>query len=122
MTSVTVAGQRPAYANWGASVALAAPGGEPGHGVVASSLSGPGGERDPDGTSFAAPQVAGVASLLFGLKPGLTPAQVQGVLARTATPFPGGRCDPLDPRKTCGAGLLDAEAAVRSSLTTARSH
>ncbi|BDP42862.1 serine protease [Deinococcus aetherius] len=122
VTSVTVAGQRPAYANWGASVALAAPGGEPGHGVVASSLSGPGGERDPDGTSFAAPQVAGVASLLFGLKPGLTPAQVQGVLARTATPFPGGRCDPLDPRKTCGAGLLDAEAAVRSSLTTARSH
>ncbi|WP_216321833.1 S8 family serine peptidase [Deinococcus aestuarii] len=120
VTSVTVTGQRPAYANWGASVALAAPGGEPGHGVVASSVSGPGGERDPDGTSFAAPQVAGVASLLFGLKPGLSPAGVRELLTRTATPFPGGRCDPLDPRKTCGVGTLNAEAAVRSSLAAAR--
>nr|WP_245872991.1 S8 family serine peptidase [Deinococcus planocerae] len=120
VTSVTAAGQRPAYANWGASVALAAPGGEPGHGVVASSVSGPGGERDPDGTSFAAPHAAGVASLLFGLKPTFPPAQVRDVLARPAPPFPGGRCDRLDPRKTCGVGTLNAEAAVRSSLAAAR--
>ncbi|MBB5295404.1 serine protease [Deinococcus metallilatus] len=115
VTSVTEAGQRPGYANWGASVALAAPGGEPGHGIPASSVSGPGGERAPDGTSFAAPHAAGVASLLFGLKPTLTPAQVRDLLTRTVTPFPAGRCDP-DPRKSCGRGLLNAEAAVRAVL------
>lgn len=111
VTSVTEGGRRPGYANWGAAVALAAPGGEPGHGIVASSVSGPGGERTPNGTSFAAPHAAGVASLLFGLKPTLTPAQVRDLLTRTATPFPGGRCDP-DPRKSCGRGVLNAEAAV----------
>ncbi|EYB68041.1 peptidase S8/S53 subtilisin kexin sedolisin [Deinococcus phoenicis] len=113
VTSVTEGGQRPSYANWGASVALAAPGGEPGHGLPSSSVSGPGGERTPNGTSFAAPHAAGVASLLLGLKPALTPAQVRDLLTRTATPFPGGRCDP-DPRKSCGRGMLNAEAAVRA--------
>ncbi|MEF2276766.1 S8 family serine peptidase [Deinococcus sp. YIM 134068] len=120
VTSVTERGQRPAYANWGASVALAAPGGERGRGVVASSLSGPGGERSPDGTSFAAPHAAGVASLLLGLRPSLTPTQVRATLTRTATPFPGGRCDFLDARKTCGVGTLNAEAAVRAVLTVGR--
>ncbi|MBI0445780.1 S8 family serine peptidase [Deinococcus sp. DB0503] len=113
VTSVTEDGRRPSYANWGARVALAAPGGEPGHGIVSSSLSGPAGERSPNGTSFAAPHAAGVASLLFGLKPTLTPAQVRNLLTRTATPFPGGHCDP-DPRKSCGRGLLNAAAAVRA--------
>lgn len=113
VTSVTEDGRRPGYANWGARVALAAPGGEPGHGIVSSSLSGPTGERSPNGTSFAAPHAAGVASLLFGLKPTLTPAQVRDLLTRTATPFPGGRCD-SDPRKSCGRGLLNAAAAVRA--------
>jgi serine protease len=117
VTSVTEGGQRPAYANWGASVALAAPGGERGRGILASSVSGPGGERSPDGTSFAAPHVAGVASLLFGLRPALTPAQVRDLLTRTATPFPAGRCDP-DPRRSCGSGTLNAEAAVRAALAT----
>lgn len=117
VTSVTEGGQRPGYANWGASVALAAPGGERGLGILASSVSGAGGERSPDGTSFAAPHVAGVASLLLGLKPTLTPAQVRELLTRTATPFPGGRCD-SDPRKSCGSGTLNAEAAVRAALVT----
>ena len=42
VTSVTEGGQRPGYANWGASVALAAPGGERTRGILASSVSGPG--------------------------------------------------------------------------------
>lgn len=117
VTSVAEGGQRPGYANWGTSVALAAPGGERGHGVPASSLSGLGGERALDGTSFAAPHAAGVASLLFGLKPALTPAGVRDLLTRTATPFPTGRCDP-DPRKLCGRGALNAEAAVRAALVS----
>lgn len=115
VTSATEAGTRPAYANWGRSVALAAPGGEPGHGVVVSSVSGPGGVREPNGTSFAAPQAAGVAALLLAVRPGLTPAALRDLLTRTATPFAGGRCDP-DPLKSCGSGTLNAEAALRAAL------
>lgn len=115
VTSATEAGTRPAYANWGRSVALAAPGGEPGHGVVVSSVSGPGGVREPNGTSFAAPHAAGVAALLLAVRPGLTPAALRDLLTRTATPFAGGRCDP-DPLKSCGSGTLNAEAALRAAL------
>lgn len=117
VTSATQAGTRPAYANWGRSVALAAPGGETGHGVPVSSLSGPGGVRTPDGTSMAAPHVSGVASLILGARPRLTPAQLRGVLTRTATPFPAGRCDP-DPARSCGSGTLNAGAAVRAALAS----
>ena len=110
------AGMRASYSNYGASVALSAPGGEPGDGLVLSSI---GGTLTRDGTSFAAPQVSGVASLMLGLNPRLTPAQLSQLLLSTARPFPGGQCDP-DPRKRCGAGLLDAGAALRAALATRR--
>ncbi|OLV19300.1 S8 family serine peptidase [Deinococcus marmoris] len=117
VTSATQQGTRPDYANWGRSVAIAAPGGETGHGVPVSSLSGPGGERSPNGTSMAAPHVAGVASLLLSARPRLTPTQLRALLTRTATPFPGGRCDPA-PARTCGSGTLNAAAAVREALAS----
>ncbi len=92
------------------------------------------------GTSFSAPLVAGVAALLLSLDPGLTPAQVKDLLQRTARPFPapgslaatsataectlpqstlGGR--PVDQLEcyctatTCGAGMLDAAAALAAA-------
>ncbi len=117
VTSATQQGTRPAYANWGRSVAVAAPGGEPGHGVPVSSLSGPGGVRAPDGTSMAAPHVAGVASLILSVRPRLSPAQLRSVLTRSAVPFPGGRCDP-QPARSCGSGTLNAAAAVRAALAS----
>ncbi|GAA5436962.1 S8 family serine peptidase [Deinococcus aquaticus] len=117
VTSVTVQGARPAYANWGRSVALAAPGGEVGHGVTVSSVSGAGGVRDPNGTSLAAPHVTGVASLLLGVRPNLTPASLRRLLTGTAVPFPGGHCDP-QPARSCGAGTLNAEAALKSALSS----
>ncbi|GAA0506674.1 S8 family serine peptidase [Deinococcus depolymerans] len=117
VTSVTAQGARPAYANWGRSVALAAPGGEVGHGVTVSSVSGAGGVRDPNGTSLAAPHVTGVASLLLGVRPNLTPASLRRILTSTAAPFPGGNCDP-QPARSCGAGTLNAEAALNSALSS----
>ncbi|MFN4250202.1 S8 family serine peptidase [Deinococcus sp.] len=117
VTSVDAGGARPEYANWGRSMALAAPGGEPGAGVPVSSVSGAGGLRDPHGTSLAAPHVTGVASLLLTVRPNLTPASLRRLLTGTATPFPGGRCDP-QPARSCGAGTLNAEAALKSALSS----
>ncbi|GHF62141.1 serine protease [Deinococcus metalli] len=117
VTSVSAQGARPDYANWGSTVTLAAPGGERGHGIVASSVSGPGGERTPNGTSFAAPHVTGVASLLLSVRPKLSPALLRSYLTRSATPFPNRQCDPV-PTHTCGSGTLNAEAAVKLALAS----
>ncbi|MEI8104554.1 MAG: S8 family serine peptidase [Actinomycetes bacterium] len=68
------------------------------------------------GTSFAAPQVAAAAALLFGVDPTLTPDQVQWVLERFAKDV-----SPLNGCPRClygrdamtGWGRLDVAAAVR---------
>ena len=81
------------------------------------------------GTSFAAPLVAGTAALMLSVDPTLTSAQVKAALQATARPFPtsGGadaavqackapsNTEQLEcycTAKTCGAGMLDAGAAV----------
>jgi serine protease AprX len=58
------------------------------------------------GTSFSAPQVAGVIALMLEANPRLTPAQVRDILQRTATPLP-----PYYEYQV-GAGMLNAQAAV----------
>ena len=118
VTSVDAGGKRPAYANWGVNVNLAAHGGDSLQRLTLSSTLAPSGIMTPDaGTSLAAPHAAGVASLIYALRPKLTPAQVKDILTRTATAFPGGRCDP-DARKTCGSGVLNAEAALKRALAS----
>lgn len=118
VTSVDAAGKRPAYANWGANVNLAAHGGDAQQRLTLSSTLAPAGVMTPEaGTSLAAPHVTGVASLIYALRPKLTPAQVKDILTLSAAPFAGGRCDP-DPRKTCGKGVLNAEAALKRALAS----
>jgi serine protease len=74
-----------------------------------------------EGTSFAAPQVAGVAALMLAVNPALSSVDVAYRIMQSATAFPGSgpavcSASNLDNCRctsgTCGAGVLDAEAAV----------
>lgn len=110
VTAVDRSGQRPDYANWGSVVAVAAPGGTRSEGLPLWSR---GALTLRNGTSFSAPQVAGVASLMLGVNPSLKPATLISMLRATAAAFPGGQCDLAEPLHTCGAGTVDAGAAVK---------
>ena len=88
------------------------------------------------GTSFAAPLAAGTAALMLSVRPALAAAQVRSFLQGTTRPFAAaaapvpvctaprfdGSGEPIDQLEcrcttsTCGAGMLDAGAAVRAAL------
>ena len=60
------------------------------------------------GTSGACPQVAGLAALILGAAPGLTPQQVGDIIRQTSSRLPLG--------PTCvGHGLIDCDAAIRAA-------
>ncbi len=106
-------GARSAYSNFGTTLALSAPGGDPA-GAVLSTLNT--GTTTPmadsfggyTGTSMAAPHVAGVAALVMAANPGMPTANVRLVLAESVSPF-GQACS------NCGAGIVSAEKAVKAA-------
>ena len=61
------------------------------------------------GTSFAAPEVSGIAALVWSLKPSLTSVQVAAILEQTATRPAGTSWSPAS-----GWGVLDARAAAET--------
>ncbi|MDF6804926.1 S8 family serine peptidase, partial [Escherichia coli] len=63
------------------------------------------------GTSMATPHVAGVAALMLSVNSALTPDQIATVLKQSARPFPAGTYCATH-AGVCGAGMLDAGAAV----------
>jgi serine protease len=114
-------GNRATYSNFGATVELSAPGGETNgnaaNGVLSTLNTGtttPGADSYVfyQGTSMAAPHVAGVVSLMLAVRPTLTPAQILTLLQSTVTPFPAGSsCTTTN----CGTGIVNAAAAVDAS-------
>jgi serine protease len=83
------------------------------------------------GTSFSAPQAAGVAALMLSLNPALAPADLIARIRQSARAFPADTTLPTCPTvstssdsvgqcncttTTCGAGMLDAAAAVAAAL------
>jgi hypothetical protein len=103
------------YSNYGPAVEISAPGGGLFTGVLSTSNTGttvPASDSYAShmGTSMAAPHVSGVVSLMLSRNPHLTPGQVLEILQDTARPFPEyGLCALFF---SCGAGIVDAGAAV----------
>jgi subtilisin family serine protease len=64
------------------------------------------------GTSMASPFVAGVVGLMLAANPGLTGAQVGGILKRTAQPLPG---SDFSWRDDAGAGQIDPERCIEEA-------
>ncbi|MGW6708364.1 S8 family peptidase [Streptomyces sp. NPDC054956] len=124
------AGDRSYYSNYGSIIDIAAPGGEtrratdtPGtvttpENAILSTLNT--GTTTPlaetykpyQGTSMAAPHVAGLAALLVSAKSSLTPAQIEAAIKANARPL-AGTCT-----GGCGAGLADAAATVTAVTST----
>ncbi|MFJ3925350.1 S8 family serine peptidase [Streptomyces sp. NPDC090022] len=127
------AGDRSYYSNFGTVIDVAAPGGEtrratdtpgtvttPENAILSTLNTGtttPGAEnyKPYQGTSMAAPHVAGLAALMKSANSALTPAQIESAIKANARPL-AGTCT-----GGCGAGLADAAktvAAVTSGPVT----
>lgn len=129
------------YSSYGTGLGLMAPGGSMDEGQPLYSTSNTGRtSAEPEqahygtlqGTSFAAPLAAGVASLMLSLNPALSPAQLVERLRSAARPWSALPATPgyancvnslLRPQsvcrcnsEVCGAGLLDADRALRLAL------
>lgn len=124
VTAHTRRGDLAYYANGSASTTLSAPGGgfglnqllndgdaitSLGNSGLTSPLSDNYGEVR--GTSIAAAHVSGLVALLLGMQANLSPDQIRVVLTRSARAYPAGSY--CQTSAVCGAGMLDAEAAVR---------
>jgi serine protease len=127
--ATTIDGKRAFYSNYGKEVELMAPGGDlmgklnhlP---PCANGAACPAGILSTlfdstakqfsyqfyEGTSQAAPIVSGVVSLMLSVKPSLNTYQVNNILTTTAETF--AQCS-----EGCGAGLLNAEAALEMAVT-----
>jgi serine protease len=126
VTAHTRLGDAADYANIGTGTTISAPGGGYGSTITGdgssiyttsnTGLTAPLADsyRGGMGTSFSAPHVAGVAALLFQIKPTISPTQVQNYLTTTARAYPTGTY--CAGRADCGAGLLDAFKAVNALL------
>jgi hypothetical protein len=109
-------GKRSYYSNFGSAVEIAAPGGDQYEdSMILSTINlgattpGAQGYAYYQGTSMAAPHVAGVISLLLSLDATLTEAEVLQLVEETATPFPAGTgANPCSTAENCGAGIINA--------------
>ncbi|WNH50976.1 S8 family peptidase [Stenotrophomonas oahuensis] len=108
VAATTSAGSRASFSNYGTGIDISAPGAS-----ILSTLNtgttvpGSASYASYNGTSMAAPHVAGVVALMqAAATTALTPAQVESILKSTARPLPGA-CS-----GGCGAGIADADAAV----------
>ena len=109
------------YSNFGSRVSLSAPGGDGAMSdlILSTGNDGTGKPNNPDyeyaaGTSFAAPHVAGTASLMIARNANLTPGRIQDIITGATRQFAPGTACGLNGQ--CGAGLLDSTLALQSTF------
>ena len=115
----TISGTRAFFSNTGSQISLAAPGEHVFGGIAGTSAQDwwpryalPGSQEGlygwSSGTSFASPEVAGAAALVWAANPSLTAQQVAATLKATASG--NGKWNPR-----LGYGVIDVAAAVASA-------
>ena len=128
------------YSSYGRGTGIMAPGGpgarDAGPRLYATANAGRRGPAEhtidsKDGTSFASPLAAGVASLMLAVNPALTPPELISRIQSGARPFPSNAAYPTCSlgapantacnctRDTCGPGLLDADGALQLAASPA---
>ncbi|MEV7172487.1 S8 family serine peptidase [Streptomyces sp. NPDC093224] len=130
VASTNRAGDRSYYSNYGSVIDISAPGGEtrratdtpgtvttPENAILSTLNAGtttPGAEnyKPYQGTSMAAPHIAGLAALMKSANSSLTPAQIETAIKNNARPL-AGTCT-----GGCGSGLADATATVAAVTST----
>ena len=122
VTAHTKLGDNANYSNIGPGTTISGPGGGFGSAIrgdgalvystlnTGTTVPGADSYAGYEGTSMAAPHVAGVAALLASLQPAITPNTLSSVLTSSVRPHPAGTF--CMTRTDCGAGLLDAKAAI----------
>ena len=114
----TTPGQRIEYADWGSQygrgLTLVAPSEVP----TTDALNNGRFDLAPafDGTSAAAPNVTGVASLVWSANSELTPAEIKTILSETAYDLGA-----VDYDLFYGHGMINADAAMRKAIALGRS-
>ncbi|MFF8605776.1 S8 family serine peptidase [Streptomyces sp. NPDC015346] len=124
VASTSREGNRSYYSNYGTIIDVSAPGGEtrratdtpgtvttPENGIYSTLNSGTTTQslenyKPYQGTSMAAPHIAGLAALLKSAKTSLTPAEIESAIKANARPLPG-TCT-----GGCGAGIADTAKTV----------
>jgi serine protease len=112
--ATTRTGAKASFSNYGTAVDISAPGADGILSTLNAGTSTPGADNYVyyQGTSMAAPHVAGVAALMLSKNAALTPDQVEAMIRSSAKAFPvaftGGG----------GAGILDAKKAVDTAMAS----
>ncbi|MEU2155184.1 S8 family serine peptidase [Streptomyces sp. NPDC019396] len=130
VASTNPEGARSYYSNYGSTVDIAAPGGEtrrstdtpgtvttPERAILSTLNSGDTTQSAENyepyqGTSMAAPHIAGLVALLKSAKSSLTPAEIETAIKANARALPG-TCS-----GGCGSGIADAAKTVNAVLGT----
>ena len=126
-------GGKPTYSNFGTPIALSAPGGAGtanneailttfNQGLTTASANNDH-LQTVVGTSIAAAQVTGIASLMLSITPELTPQNLKDLLVNSARPFPTGTTAVMPgPSQAdctvslCGSGIANAQAAAQMAF------